>query len=332
MDGGDLGQYLEKQKGRLLDERTIWDFFIQICLGIQYLHARRVLHRDLKSTNMFLGKDGSLKIGDLGVAKELKTNHASTIVGTPYYLSPELCEEKPYNNKSDIWSLGCILYELCTLHHPFDSKTLGGLYLKIIKGQYRPIASLYSDEMSKIIEACLQKECSKRPTIQQILENSKLIEEAKALGHEIPSYRELTKEIKLQKQEFVSTFQKKRSRTRATPQPSKFYSRAKTQGLKYRSNNHEDSEKSSNAIVTNSGDKKKNIESRKAQIDLISSEICDVVDDILHTSPAERKNKPSYLKYVRNPCSSKPNGSEISTYQTSNKIINQTEIKDFETN
>lgn len=106
MNGGDLGQYLEKQKGKLLAESTIWDFFIQTCLGIQYLHGRRVLHRDLKTTNLFLDQSGKLKIGDLGVAKELKTNHTTTIVGTPYYLSPELCEEKPYNNKSDIWSLG----------------------------------------------------------------------------------------------------------------------------------------------------------------------------------------------------------------------------------
>jgi NIMA (never in mitosis gene a)-related kinase len=90
MDGGDLGQYVEKQKGRLIDEKTVWEFFIQICLGIQYLHTRRILHRDLKTTNLFLNKDGKLKIGDLGVAKELKTNHTSTIVGTPYYLSPEL--------------------------------------------------------------------------------------------------------------------------------------------------------------------------------------------------------------------------------------------------
>lgn len=106
MDGGDLGQYIENRNNKLIDEETVWDFFIQTCLGIQYLHTRKVLHRDLKSTNLFLTKEGKLKIGDLGVAKELKTNHTTTVVGTPYYLAPEICEEKPYNNKSDIWSLG----------------------------------------------------------------------------------------------------------------------------------------------------------------------------------------------------------------------------------
>jgi NIMA (never in mitosis gene a)-related kinase len=153
MDGGDLGQYIENRNNKLINEETVWDFFIQTCLGIQYLHTRKVLHRDLKSTNLFLTKSGKLKIGDLGVAKELKTNHTTTVVGTPYYLAPELCEEKPYNNKSDIWSLGCILYELCTLRHPFDSKTMGGLYLKIIKKDYRPIPTMYSQELSTIIGA-----------------------------------------------------------------------------------------------------------------------------------------------------------------------------------
>jgi serine/threonine protein kinase len=90
MDGGDLGQYLKKLDGKLLDEDKIWDFFIQTCLGIQYLHTRKILHRDLKTINLFLTKSGKVKIGDLGVAKEVKESHTHTVVGTPYYLSPEL--------------------------------------------------------------------------------------------------------------------------------------------------------------------------------------------------------------------------------------------------
>ena len=110
--------------GRSLPEEKIWKFFIEMCLGIQYLHTNRILHRDIKTINMFLTKNDNIKIGDLGVARELNqtANMAHTVVGTPYYLSPELCEEKPYNNKSDIWSLGCVLYELCTLKHPFEAQ------------------------------------------------------------------------------------------------------------------------------------------------------------------------------------------------------------------
>ena len=122
-ENGDLGQYLKKMQGRTLPESRIWKFFIEMCLGIHYLHANKILHRDIKTINMFSAKDDIIKIGDLGVAKQLETSlkMANTVVGTPYYLSPELCEEKPYNNKSDIWSLGCVLYELCTLKHPFEA-------------------------------------------------------------------------------------------------------------------------------------------------------------------------------------------------------------------
>lgn len=186
MDGGDLGQYLKKLDGKLLDEDKIWDFFIQTCLGIQYLHTRKILHRDLKTINLFLTKSGKLKIGDLGVAKEVKESHTHTVVGTPYYLSPELWEEKPYNNKSDIWSLGCILYELCTLKHPFDAKTQGGLFLKIIKEDYEPISSIYSGTLADIINGWLQKNWKDRPSINDILDNRTLRQQAAILGYNIP--------------------------------------------------------------------------------------------------------------------------------------------------
>ena len=114
-----------------------------------------------------------------------------TVVGTPYYLSPELWEEKPYNNKSDIWSLGCILYELWTQKHPFDAKTQGGLFLKIIKEEYEPISSIYSQDLSKIIKAWLQKDWKDRPSIYEILENDKLKIYATQFGYNIPTEEEV---------------------------------------------------------------------------------------------------------------------------------------------
>lgn len=93
-----------------------------MCFGLEYIHGQKILHRDIKSMNVFLQND-EIRIGDLGVAKVLSNTaaFAHTMVGTPYYLSPELCEEKPYNIKSDVWALGCVLYEMCTLRHPFDA-------------------------------------------------------------------------------------------------------------------------------------------------------------------------------------------------------------------
>jgi len=116
------------------------DWFVQICLALKYVHDRKILHRDLKTQNIFLTAKGDIKIGDFGIgnlisplshptdsniARVLQDTYdcAQTAIGTPYYLSPEICQEKPYNQKSDIWSLGCILYELVTLRHAFDANS-----------------------------------------------------------------------------------------------------------------------------------------------------------------------------------------------------------------
>lgn len=155
---------------RPLNEAKIWKLFIEMCQGLRYLHSNKILHRDIKTINMFLGKDDKVKIGDLGVAKLLgqTQNMAHTIVGTPYYLSPELCEEKPYNHKSDIWSLGCVLYELCTFKHPFEAKNQGSLIMKIVKGQFIPISTSYSQDLHHLIGQLLLKDYKKRPSISEI--------------------------------------------------------------------------------------------------------------------------------------------------------------------
>ena len=124
------------------------------------------MHRDIKTINMFLAKDDKIKIGDLGVARELNhtANMAHTVVGTPYYLSPELCEEKPYNNKSDIWSLGCVLYEMCALVPPFRADDMQGLYKKVIKGKFPRIPDHFSQEMATVIKFMLQISPNYRPS------------------------------------------------------------------------------------------------------------------------------------------------------------------------
>ena len=136
-EGGDLSNHIRNQMGRPLTENKIWKFFIQSCMGLDYIHKRKILHRDIKSMNIFLSKDEDIRIGDLGVAKMLceTANFAHTMVGTPYYLSPEMCEERPYNEKSDVWALGCVLYELCTQKHPFEANNQAALILKIIRGK-----------------------------------------------------------------------------------------------------------------------------------------------------------------------------------------------------
>uniref|UniRef100_A0A8C5EMQ8 non-specific serine/threonine protein kinase n=1 Tax=Gouania willdenowi TaxID=441366 RepID=A0A8C5EMQ8_GOUWI len=135
-DGGDLLKKINIQKGVPFNEDQIVKWFLQICLGLKHIHDQKILHRDIKSQNIFLTNGGmTVKLGDFGIAKLLnKTMElARTLVGTPNYISPEICKGRPYNNKTDIWSLGCILYELCTLSHPFKGACLPQLFSKICK-------------------------------------------------------------------------------------------------------------------------------------------------------------------------------------------------------
>jgi NIMA (never in mitosis gene a)-related kinase len=172
-DAGDLANLLNQQMktGKFLPEDKVWRFFIQISCGLAYIHNQKILHRDLKTLNIFLTKEEKVKIGDLGVAKVLnQTNFARTFIGTPYYLSPEICEEKPYNDKSDIWALGCILYEMTTFKHPFNATNQGALVLKILRGKYDPISNKdYSIDLKKMVDKLLERNHFKRPSISEII-------------------------------------------------------------------------------------------------------------------------------------------------------------------
>ena len=129
--------------------------------------CRRIIHRDIKTANIFLTKDNILKIGDFGISKSLdKTSMAATaMIGTPYYLSPEMVEGKPYSTKADIWALGVILYQLCAFKYPFDANSLPVLALKILKGSFPPIPSQYSKDLKALILQMLQVDQRKRPSM-----------------------------------------------------------------------------------------------------------------------------------------------------------------------
>ncbi len=102
--------------------------FVQLLLSLQHVHSKQILHRDLKTQNILLNKDRDVvKIGDFGISKVLSSeSKAFTVVGTPCYISPELCEGKPYNQKSDIWAVGCVLYELLSLKRAFEAAVSNG--------------------------------------------------------------------------------------------------------------------------------------------------------------------------------------------------------------
>ena len=190
---GDLCDYIQMyiSHKKKMSEKLIWKLFIQICLGLHYLHNHKILHRDIKTKNIFLNEDFSVKIGDLGIAKILEntTSYAHTFIGTPYYLSPELCKDLPYNDKSDVWSLGCVLYEMVTLRHPFEGKTRVEIYDKIINGNYEGIDKYYSLELRRMIDLLLIKDEKKRPKICEILSLGIIKEKAKECGIKIPEIK-----------------------------------------------------------------------------------------------------------------------------------------------
>uniref|UniRef100_A0A8K9UXI5 Serine/threonine-protein kinase Nek8 n=1 Tax=Oncorhynchus mykiss TaxID=8022 RepID=A0A8K9UXI5_ONCMY len=169
--GGTLADYIQKRCNSLLDEDTILHFFVQILLALYHVHNKLILHRDLKTQNILLDKHQMIvKIGDFGISKILVSkSKAYTVVGTPCYISPELCEGKPYNQKSDIWALGCVLYELASLKRAFEAANLPALVLKIMSGTFAPISDRYSTELRQLIMNMLNLDPSKRPQLNEIM-------------------------------------------------------------------------------------------------------------------------------------------------------------------
>ncbi|XP_039329254.1 serine/threonine-protein kinase Nek5 isoform X2 [Saimiri boliviensis] len=171
-DGGDLMKRISRQRGVLFSEDQILSWFVQISLGLKHIHDRKILHRDIKTQNIFLSKNGMIaKLGDFGIARVLNNSmeFARTCVGTPYYLSPEICQNEPYNNKTDIWSLGCVLYELCTLKHPFEGSNLQQLVLKICQAHFAPISPRFSRGLHSLISQLFKISPQDRPSINSIL-------------------------------------------------------------------------------------------------------------------------------------------------------------------
>mmetsp|Transcript_289 Transcript_289/g.525 ORF Transcript_289/g.525 Transcript_289/m.525 type:complete len:776 (-) Transcript_289:11-2338(-) len=186
-EGGDLSSKIKKHRYKKIPESQIMIWFVQILLAVEFLHTRKVLHRDLKSQNIFLMKDGTVKLGDFGIARvfDKTLDMAKTTIGTPLYMAPEVCNNRPYSYKSDVWSVGCILYEMCTRRHPFDAHDLKGLFMKIIRGVYSPIPFSYSQKMRGIIKRMLSTNSHKRPTLTQILKSSYIKKYLMKLGHHI---------------------------------------------------------------------------------------------------------------------------------------------------
>ncbi len=153
-----------------MDEKEVWRVLIEMTRALRLLHERKIFHRDLKSANVFLNRDGSAKLGDLNVSKVAKKGLLYTQTGTPYYASPEVWKDQPYDSKSDIWSLGCVIYEMTTLKPPFRAQDMNGLYKRVLKGSYQEIPKKFTKDLADVIMRMLSVEPKLRPSCSQLLE------------------------------------------------------------------------------------------------------------------------------------------------------------------
>jgi NIMA (never in mitosis gene a)-related kinase len=169
-DCGDLENKINShiKNKKHIEEKEILRYFIQIVQGLKALHDKKIIHRDIKAANIFLFNSNLVKIGDLNVSKVFKPGVNFTQTGTPYYASPEVWCDKPYDYKADIWSLGCLLYEMLTLKAPFRGNTMKAVFDKVMKGVYEPIPAFYSNQLEDILKMTLQKNPENRPTCDQI--------------------------------------------------------------------------------------------------------------------------------------------------------------------
>ncbi|XP_050073943.1 serine/threonine-protein kinase Nek8 [Anopheles maculipalpis] len=171
-DGGTLAQMLaERNQSEPLPERFVLNMFEQLTSAISYMHSQNILHRDLKTANVFLHGKGTVKVGDFGISKIMNTNvHAQTVLGTPYYFSPEMCEGKEYNEKSDVWALGCIVGEMCCLKKAFTATNLSELVGKIMTAEYVPLPTNYSESLRHVLGLMFQIDPIARPSASELLQ------------------------------------------------------------------------------------------------------------------------------------------------------------------
>ena len=240
-DGGDLAGAINRRwsAGRYWPEADAMSIFVMCLVAIRHCHAKRIVHRDIKAANVFLTKAGVVKLGDFGVSKRLRGREGATVlaqtqVGTPYYLSPEIFEGQAYGFKSDVWSLGVLLYEVLALKVPFEARSMAAL-CRLVTGAKdpKPLPPAYSPQAAALVKQLLSRDPGRRPSADRVLRTSDYVRShvQSVLSHTMGGHALNLSRDAVRRDDGLAAERRKREKRRAAKAAEKLKERPKWRGV-----------------------------------------------------------------------------------------------------